>query len=228
MRRDNNTVFAGNDNIGFIFDTFYDRRNSAFFTVNPLAGLARNCRDHADIAGGHGGWAGGAGGLEEPGIQAVDFAEVEADEQQVNLTRFSLFFPEKREFLLENQGTFAFGGASAGGQTAGAGDTPILFYSTSSWAWESRTHLQLLSGLVGGVEPQQRCPSERLTGTPLANRPRRRPDLDEFFTGPSVAIPRAPRCVRVKRSHSLPDSHVPRLLFLPDLPTGFRGERHRF
>ena len=40
----------------------------------------------------------------------TDFAQVEADEQQVNLTRFSLFFPEKREFFLENQGSFAFGG----------------------------------------------------------------------------------------------------------------------
>ena len=39
----------------------------------------------------------------------TDFAQVEADEQQVNLTRFSLFFPEKREFFLENQGTFQFG-----------------------------------------------------------------------------------------------------------------------
>ena len=44
----------------------------------------------------------------------TDFAQVEADEQQVNLTRFSLFFPEKREFFLENQGLFAFGGAGAG------------------------------------------------------------------------------------------------------------------
>ena len=51
----------------------------------------------------------------------TDFAQVEADEQQVNLTRFSLFFPEKREFFLENQGTFAFGGSGS--------DTPILFYS---------------------------------------------------------------------------------------------------
>jgi Domain of unknown function (DUF5916) len=32
----------------------------------------------------------------------TDFAQVEADEQQVNLTRFSLFFPEKRAFFLEN------------------------------------------------------------------------------------------------------------------------------
>ena len=62
----------------------------------------------------------------------TDFAQVEADEQQVNLTRFSLFFPEKREFFLENQGLFSFGGAAAGGASAGgagAGDTPVLFYS---------------------------------------------------------------------------------------------------
>jgi hypothetical protein len=58
----------------------------------------------------------------------TDFAQVEADEQQVNLTRFSLFFPEKREFFLENQGMFAFGGA-AGSFGGGAGDTPMLFYS---------------------------------------------------------------------------------------------------
>ena len=39
----------------------------------------------------------------------TDFAQVEADQQQVNLTRFNLFFPEKREFFLENTGTFSFG-----------------------------------------------------------------------------------------------------------------------
>ena len=56
----------------------------------------------------------------------TDFAQVEVDEAQINLTRFSLFFPEKREFFLENRGTFAFGGAGGFG---GGGDTPILFYS---------------------------------------------------------------------------------------------------
>jgi hypothetical protein len=53
----------------------------------------------------------------------TDFAQVEADEQQVNLTRFSLFFPEKREFFLENRDIFTFGGVSTGG------DAPVLFYS---------------------------------------------------------------------------------------------------
>ena len=58
----------------------------------------------------------------------TDFAQVEADEAQVNLTRFGLFFPEKREFFLENQGTFSFGGIATTGQNAGS-DAPILFYS---------------------------------------------------------------------------------------------------
>jgi hypothetical protein len=61
----------------------------------------------------------------------TDFAQVEADEQQVNLTRFSLFFPEKREFFLENQGTFSFGGVQLTGNFNNTQDSlaPILFYS---------------------------------------------------------------------------------------------------
>jgi len=60
----------------------------------------------------------------------TDFAQVEADEQQVNLTRFSLFFPEKREFFLEGRGIFDFarGGNGAFGGSGGA-DTPQLFYT---------------------------------------------------------------------------------------------------
>lgn len=70
----------------------------------------------------------------------TDFAQVEVDEQQVNLTRFSLFFPEKREFFLEGQGIFDFGGGRGfsgggpgglrvGGAGGGASNTPILFFS---------------------------------------------------------------------------------------------------
>jgi hypothetical protein len=43
----------------------------------------------------------------------TDFAQVEVDEQQVNLTRFPLFFPEKRDFFLENSGQFNVGSAQA-------------------------------------------------------------------------------------------------------------------
>ena len=66
----------------------------------------------------------------------TDFAQVEVDEQQVNLTRFNLFFPEKREFFLEGRGIFSFARGSY--RTArslrresvlGGGDAPTLFYS---------------------------------------------------------------------------------------------------
>ena len=66
----------------------------------------------------------------------TDFAQVEVDEQQVNLTRFSLFFPEKREFFLEGQGIFDFGGGFRTDPTAYyfSGElfpvqAPILFFS---------------------------------------------------------------------------------------------------
>ena len=39
----------------------------------------------------------------------TDFAQVEVDEQRTNLTRFPLFFPEKRPFFLENAGIFSAG-----------------------------------------------------------------------------------------------------------------------
>ena len=60
----------------------------------------------------------------------TDFAQVEIDEQQVNLTRFSLFFPEKRDFFLEGRGIFDFARGGAGAQQGTTTtDTPYLFYS---------------------------------------------------------------------------------------------------
>jgi hypothetical protein len=67
----------------------------------------------------------------------TDFAQVEEDEQQANLTRFSVLFPEKREFFLEGQGIFSFGGVSTrppGGGGSGFGnptaaDVPVMFFS---------------------------------------------------------------------------------------------------
>jgi len=44
----------------------------------------------------------------------TDFAQVEADNQQVNLSRFSLFFPEKRQFFQERSGLFQFGTLGSG------------------------------------------------------------------------------------------------------------------
>ena len=74
----------------------------------------------------------------------TDFAQVEEDEQQVNLTRFNTLFPEKRDFFLEGQGIFSFGGIQGqprGGGGGGGGpasgnpgnpnptDVPVLFFS---------------------------------------------------------------------------------------------------
>jgi hypothetical protein len=255
MRRDSTNSWQGNDLVSFIFDTFYDRRTSFTFTMNPLGGRSDgtmvNDRQYSsdwnpvwETKTGRfdGGWAveaaipfkslryqrgtvqvwgfnamrvkrskneistltrvpparGQSGfqqaqfaatlvGIETPpsganldlkpyaisslttdrvatpsisndpeaevgfdakyavteGLVAdltinTDFAQVEADEQQINLTRFNLFFPEKRDFFLENQGTFSFGGVainSAGGGNFGGGfigaggDAPIMFYS---------------------------------------------------------------------------------------------------
>src|SRR5206468_11799983 len=70
----------------------------------------------------------------------TDFAQVEIDEQQVNLTRFSLQFPEKREFFLEGRGIFEFGRPAgnveggprvgrSGAGSFGGGDVPTIFFS---------------------------------------------------------------------------------------------------
>jgi hypothetical protein len=58
----------------------------------------------------------------------TDFAQVEGDQEQVNLTQFKLFFPEKREFFLEGSNLFDFGQAA---ETTGGGSRPptLLFYS---------------------------------------------------------------------------------------------------
>jgi hypothetical protein len=246
MRRDSTVLWQGNDIVSFIFDPFFDRRNSIAFTINPLGGRSDgqvvNDRQYSSdwnpvwsLKTGRfdGGWtletaipfkslryntgetqvwgfnalrvkraknelstlspvppaqgqqavqrassAAALFGLDPPrggrsidlkpyvtsnvttdrlgrpfdptsrgaevGLDArlavtqnvtadftvnTDFAQVEADEQQVNLTRFSLFFPEKREFFLENQGTFAFGGVAIGNINTTASDAPMLFYS---------------------------------------------------------------------------------------------------
>ena len=78
----------------------------------------------------------------------TDFAQVEVDEQQVNLTRYSLVFPEKREFFLESRGIFNFpAGTAAGG---GGGSVPQVFFSRRI-------------GLQGGV-PVPILGGGRLTG----------------------------------------------------------------
>jgi hypothetical protein len=84
----------------------------------------------------------------------TDFAQVEVDEQQVNLTRFSLSFPEKREFFLESRGIFDFGSSSngfgGGGGGGGGGGAPNLFYSRSIGLEDGQAVPILAGGRVTG------------------------------------------------------------------------------
>ena len=317
MRRDSTNLGAG-DNIAFMFDTFYDARNSLVFNVNPIGGRAEgqvtNDREYNgdwnpvwDVAVGRfdGGWtvetalpfksvryrpghaqmwgfnlrrsnrwkneisflkpmpqARGAGGLYQAslaatlvGLQApagsknldikpyaiadvatdrnavppipndfggdigldvkygltqnltadftynTDFAQVEADEQQVNLTRFSLFFPEKREFFLENQGLFAFGGAGAN-LIGGSGDTPLLFHSRRIGLNQGREVPIELGGRLTGragafsvgaltiqsdAEPVSGAATTNFTVVRVKRDVLRRSSIGAIFTGRSVS-----------------------------------------
>ena len=100
----------------------------------------------------------------------TDFSQVEVDEQQVNLTRFSLFFPEKRDFFLEGRGLFDFGRGTAGG------DTPSLFYSRRIGLNQGRAVPLRLGGRLTGKAGKLglgmlniQTADEPLSGTPPTN-----------------------------------------------------------
>ncbi len=105
----------------------------------------------------------------------TDFSQVEADEQQINLTRFSLFFPEKREFFLENSGGFQFGPANQRrgfGRLSGSGrqnlarDDVVLFFSRRLGLSDAGGAIPILGGTrltgragafaIGALNIQQR------------------------------------------------------------------------
>ena len=83
----------------------------------------------------------------------TDFSQVEVDEEQVNLTRFSTFFPEKRDFFMENAGVFAFGDVSIQNYRLGSSPRDFsLFYSRRI-------------GLLASGQPAPMFGGGRLTGT---------------------------------------------------------------
>ncbi len=87
-----------------------------------------------------------------------DFAQVEADEQQVNLTQFATFFPEKREAFLENSGLFYVGDAARLNRVfvpATPDDDNLLFFSRRIGIRADRQPLEIaagarLTGVAGG------------------------------------------------------------------------------
>lgn len=98
----------------------------------------------------------------------TDFAQVEADEQQVNLTRFPLFFPERRPFFLENAQLFQLGQPQA----------IDLFFSRRIGLSATGTPIGIqaggrLSGKLGGynvalLDMQTEASVNRQTGQTLA------------------------------------------------------------
>lgn len=92
----------------------------------------------------------------------TDFAQVEADDQQVNLDRFPLFYPERRRLFQEGSGIFDFTGA--GGSR--------LFHSRRIGLAANFTPVRILGGgrLVGRAGPWDlgmlAMQTERTTGTP--------------------------------------------------------------
>jgi hypothetical protein len=133
----------------------------------------------------------------------TDFAQVEVDEQQVNLTRFNLVFPEKREFFLEGRGLFDFG-KSAGGMGAGgmSNIVPNLFF-TRRIGLESGGTVPVryggrLTGKTGpfgigllniqtGAEPALGAESTNFTVLRLKRDILRRSNVGVIFTNRSVS-----------------------------------------
>jgi hypothetical protein len=97
-------------------------------------------------------------GLTLDGTVRPDFAQVEADEQQVNLTQFTQFFPEKREAFLENSGIFYVGDAARLNRVyvpATPDDDNLLFFSRRIGIRGDRRPLPIdaglrLTGMAGG------------------------------------------------------------------------------
>ncbi len=70
----------------------------------------------------------------------TDFAQAEVDDEQVNLTRFALFFPEKRDFFLENSGQFRIGSANPFNRYA------ELFFSRRIGLTDSGDNVPIIGG----------------------------------------------------------------------------------
>lgn len=89
----------------------------------------------------------------------TDFSQVEVDQEQVNLTRFPVFFPELREFFLENSGTFTFGDVDGGpgGPRLGSSLRDMTLFHSRQIGLRSGNPVPLLGGArltgrLGGME----------------------------------------------------------------------------
>lgn len=124
----------------------------------------------------------------------TDFSQVEVDQEQVNLTRFALFFPERREFFLENSGTFTFGDVGGPGfPRSGTSLRDFTLFHSREIGLEGGRPVPLIGGarVTGRVGETElgllNVQSERFDGDPAENfsvvRARRR-----LFPGADVGV----------------------------------------
>jgi len=90
----------------------------------------------------------------------TDFSATEVDDRQVNLTRFSLFFPEKREFFLKDADIFAFGRVGGRGGDPALGNTAASRTSRQN----GRPFFSRRIGLSGTGQPVDLDVGGKLTG----------------------------------------------------------------
>jgi len=76
----------------------------------------------------------------------TDFSQVEVDQEQVNLTRFSLFFPEKRDFFMENAGIFSFGDFTERNVRQGASPRDFTLFHSRRIGLEGGRPVPILAG----------------------------------------------------------------------------------
>ena len=106
----------------------------------------------------------------------TDFAQVEVDEQQVNLTRFGLFYPEKRDFFLENSNFFTMG---TGAAFTSAQVQTDLFFSRRIGLSDTGTPLPILGGArLAGKSGKNNVGMLDIQTDPAFGRPG-----DNFFVG---------------------------------------------
>ena len=177
----------------------------------------------------------------------TDFAQVEDDDQQVNLTRFNLLFPEKRDFFLEGQGIFAFGGASTtpptGAATSAPVNTPVMFFSRRIGLSDNRAIPIEVGGRMTGKagrysiglldiqtddSPEAREPSTNFAVVRLKRDILRRSYVGVIGTYRSIFRQRDPAdgARIVSRQHAVRRRRQPRVLPEPDHPRLLRRHSH--
>ena len=76
----------------------------------------------------------------------TDFSQVEVDQEQVNLTRFSLFFPERRDFFTENSGVFNFGDISERNYRSGSSLRDFTLFHSRRIGLEGGQEVPIVGG----------------------------------------------------------------------------------